>query len=77
MNILTIIVFIFYIIVFLYGLITAIAPKWFWKTFESWKATKEPSNTYFLVKRISGILIMVIITAIALLPVFMAYFHGA
>ena len=74
MNIFSTIVFIFYIVIFLCGLITAIAPKWVWKTFASWKATKEPSKAYFLVQRISGIIIMIIVGAIALAPTLIAYF---
>ena len=73
-NIFSTILFVFYIIVFLLGLVNAIAPKWCWKTFESWKATKEPSKTYFLVQRISGIIIMIVIVAIALFPTLVAYF---
>ena len=74
MNIFSTIVSIFYIITFLLGLASAIAPKWCWKTFKSWKATKEPSKTHFLVQRISGIIIMIVIVAIALFPTLVAYF---
>ena len=73
-KIFTIIVFIFYIIIFLIGLVNAVAPKWFWKNFESWKATKEPSRTYFLVKRITGVIAMIIIAIIALAPSLIYYF---
>lgn len=74
LNIFSTIVSIFYIIVFLLGLVNAIAPKWCWKTFESWKATKEPSKTYFLVQRISGVIVMIIIAVIALYPTLVSYF---
>lgn len=74
MSIFSAIVYIFYIIIFASGLVNAIAPKWFWKTFESWKATKEPTKTYFITKRISGIIIMIVIAVIALAPIFIAYF---
>ena len=74
MSICSIIVYIFYIIIFSSGLVNAIAPKWFWKTFESWKATKEPTKTYFITKRISGIIIMIVIAVIALAPTLIAYF---
>ena len=66
--------YIFYIIIFVIGLINAIAPKWYWKTFESWKATKEPTKAYFITKRISGIIIMLVIAVIALAPTLIAYF---
>lgn len=73
-NIFTIIVSIFYVIIFSIGLVNVIAPKWCWKTFGSWKATKEPTKTYFLTRRISGIVVMIIIAAIALAPTLIAYF---
>ena len=74
MNIFLTVVYIFYIIIFAIGLVEAIAPKWFWKTFESWKATKEPTKAYFITKRISGIIIMLVIAVIALAPTLIAYF---
>ena len=74
MNIFSTVVYIFYIIIFAIGLVKAIAPKWFWKTFESWKATKEPTKAYFITKRISGIIIMIVIAVIALAPTLIAYF---
>lgn len=74
MNIFSTAVYIFYIIIFAIGLVEAIAPKWFWKTFESWKAAKEPTKAYFITKRISGIIIMIVIAVIALAPTLIAYF---
>ena len=73
-NIFSTILFVFYVIVFLLGLVNAIAPKWCWKTFESWKATKEPTKAYFLRKRIFGIIIIIVIAVIALAPTLIAYF---
>ena len=74
MSIFSNIVYIFYIIIFASGLVNAIAPKWFRKTFESWKATKEPPPPYFITKRISGIIIMIAIVVIVLAPTIIAYF---
>ncbi len=54
-------------------LANAVAPKWMWMTFDSWKARKEPTKTYFVVKRIAGILGMIIIAAAALVPTIMYY----
>ena len=73
-NILSTILSIFYIIVFLLGVVNAVAPKWCWKISESWKATQEPSKTYFLIRRISGVIIMIVIAIIALAPTLVAYF---
>ena len=74
MSVFSTVVCIFYMIIFAIGLVNAIVPKWFWKTFESWKATKEPTKAYFITKRISGIIIMLVIAVIALAPTLIAYF---
>jgi len=72
-NIFSAIVSVFYIVIFLVGLGNAIAPKWFWQKFDSWKAKEEPSSAYFLIRRISGIIIMIVIAAIALFPTLASY----
>lgn len=55
-------------LIFIYGLLNALIPKMMWKTFESWKATKEPTKTYFITRRITGVIIMVIVVSIFLFP---------
>lgn len=65
-NYITIIIGAVFVILFILCLLEALFPRWCWKTFESWKATKEPSNAYFLQRRIAGIIGMVVIAAIAL-----------
>ncbi len=69
----TIIIFAFYVVIFAACLLETLFPKWCWKTFESWKATKEPSKAYFFWKRVTRIIGMVIIAAIALAPALAAY----
>lgn len=64
---------VFYIVVFSLCLLQAVAPRWCWKTFESWKAKTEPTNTYFLIRRIGGIVGALIVCALVLLPVIAAY----
>lgn len=59
-------------LIFVSGLLNAIAPRLMWKTFESWKATKEPSNTYFMARRISGIIALLIVAGLLLFPYFMS-----
>ena len=59
-------------VIFLHGLLNAIIPKFLWRIFESWKATKEPTNSYFLLRRILGIVSMLIVVAIFLFPYFMS-----
>ena len=66
--------FLIYTIIFVCCLLQALFPKWCWKNLESWKATKEPSKTYFLTKRVIGIIGMVLIAAIALAPTLISYF---
>ncbi|MDV3425762.1 MAG: hypothetical protein LIR50_00560 [Bacillota bacterium] len=59
-------------IIFLHGLLNAINPKFMWRIFESWKATKEPTNIFFISRRIIGIAEMVIVAAIFLFPCLMS-----
>lgn len=59
-------------IIFVHGLINAISPKFLWKIFESWKATKEPTNSYFLSRRISGSIEILVVVAIFLFPYIMS-----
>lgn len=37
-------------------IVTAINPYFMWKLTESWKATSRPSNLYFLLMRVVGII---------------------
>ncbi len=61
-----------YAIIFIIGLLNIICPRFMWRIFESWKATKEPTNTYFLMRRIAGIIAIVIIIALVLFPYLMS-----
>lgn len=58
-------------LIFTIALLNVICPKLMWKTFESWKATKEPSNAYFISRRIIGSIIITVLLAISLLPYIM------
>lgn len=42
-----------------------------WKVFESWKATSEPSEAYFRLRRIGGLISLILITLIMLGPTIM------
>lgn len=46
------------------------APRWVWEKFESWRAIKEPSDTYFLGRRIMGAVFLVIAIFIFGMPTF-------
>lgn len=58
-------------LIFTIALLSVICPKLMWKTFESWKATKEPSNAYFISRRIIGVIMITVLLAISLLPYIM------
>lgn len=73
MKVFTTVVWVFYFVILAVCLLEALFPKWCWKTFESWKAAKEPPKTYFLRKRVEGIIGAIVITAIALAPILAAY----
>jgi len=60
----SIIIWLFYLTIFAILLANAVNPKYFWEKFESWKATSEPSKTYFITRRITSIIGLIIITLI-------------
>jgi hypothetical protein len=60
LKIISFITYIFLGLFFVIGLINFINPKLMWKLLESWKATKEPSKLYFIMRRIGGLIFMVI-----------------
>ncbi len=70
-----IIVYILLAILFAVGLTNAVAPRWVWKTFESWKATSEPSKTYFITHRIIGIIQMLAVALIIAIPTIIYLLH--
>ena len=54
------------------GLLNAFFPRKMWKTFESWKATKEPTDAYFMSRRISGILAVIMVITLFVFPYIMS-----
>ncbi|TGE39403.1 hypothetical protein E4K67_05650 [Desulfosporosinus fructosivorans] len=38
----------------------AINPRFMWKITESWKATKEPQASYFMIRRVAGAVFSII-----------------
>lgn len=64
-----------YLIIFSICLINIIKPRLLWEKFEKWKAKKEPSNEFFLARRIGSSIALVIITALMLVPTIMYYLH--
>jgi len=68
----TIIPMIFLGVIFTTGLLNVIFPKKMWETFESWKATREPTNAFFMSRRIAGIVVIVIVLVMFLFPYIMS-----
>jgi hypothetical protein len=58
--------------IFILGLLNAINPRITWKVFESWKATKEPSNAFFLFRRVIGVIAMLMVIGLVLFPYIMS-----
>ena len=60
LKIISLITYIILGLFFVIGLINLINPKFMWKLLESWKATKEPSKLYFIMRRIGGLIFVAI-----------------
>lgn len=54
-------------------LVTAINPRWTWRTFEKWKATEEPTDAYFRVRRVVGLVFAIVFGTIWAMPTVMAW----
>jgi len=67
----TIIIWLFYLSIFGILLANVVNPRFFWEKFESWKATSEPSKTYFVTRRITSTIGLIIITLIMVGPTIM------
>lgn len=69
------IVYIFLAVLFAVGLTNAVAPRWVWKNFESWKAVREPPKAYFITQRIIGIVQMLAVVLIIAIPTIIYLLH--
>ncbi|XMB66336.1 hypothetical protein RI065_08520 [Mycoplasmatota bacterium zrk1] len=49
-------------------LLNIINPRLLWNTFQSWKAKKEPSDTYFIVIRITNLIALLLVIFFLLGP---------
>ena len=67
------IVMIIFGVLFLLGLIETIAPRYTWRLFESWKAKSEPSKAYFFMRRLGGIVLILILVFIWFFPQIMGF----
>jgi Na+/H+ antiporter NhaD/arsenite permease-like protein len=59
-------------LIFILGILNFIFPRKMWETFEGWKATKEPTDAFFTMRRIAGIFVMLIVLAMLLFPYIMS-----
>ncbi|KGP75927.1 hypothetical protein JT05_07800 [Desulfosporosinus sp. Tol-M] len=57
MNIFTTLFFLVWIAI---AMSNAINPRFMWKITDSWKATKEPQDSYFLIRRVGGVIFSII-----------------
>lgn len=71
-KVLTVITMILFGLIFITGLLNAIYPKKMWEIFDGWKATREPTKTFFVLRRIAGIVAMLIVLAVFLFPYIMS-----
>lgn len=55
--------------------INAINPKFLWKKFESWKATSEPTKAYFITRRLTSIIGIIILLVFLLGPTMHSLFR--
>lgn len=51
------------IIVILFLVVNILFPKFTWRIFQSWKATKEPSKVYFWGQRLMALFLLIVILA--------------
>ena len=59
-NVITILPTLFLLIWIGIALVNAINPRLMWRITDSWKATKEPPESYFLFRRIIGTIFTII-----------------
>lgn len=59
-NVIRILEILFFIAWIGFALINAVNPYWAWKITDSWRATKEPTQSYFIFRRIGGIVFSII-----------------
>jgi len=50
----------FFLVWIAFALSNAINPRFMWKITDSWKATKEPLDSYFLIRRVGGAVFSII-----------------
>ena len=70
-----IIVYVFLAVLFAVRLTNAVASRWVWKTFESWKAVSESSKAYVITRRIIGIVQMMAVVLIIAIPTIIYLLH--
>lgn len=63
---------ILYAFIFVACFLNIVSPQWVWEKFESWKATKEPTDLYFKVRRISSIVMLAVISIVFFAPTIIA-----
>jgi len=60
LNIINIFTTLFMLVWIAIAISNVINPRFMWKITESWKATKEPQDSYFMIRRIAGAVFSII-----------------
>ncbi len=63
-----------FILIFIVGLLNAFNPRMIWKTFEGWKAVREPTAAFFMTRRLVGVATMLLVLCLFLLPYIVSRF---
>lgn len=46
------------------ALANVIGPRWIWRITESWRGVREPSSTYFVIRRVVGVAMLLAAIAV-------------
>ncbi len=61
-----------YILIALISIANIVCPKWLWEKFESHNAKKEPTKEFFVLRRIMGVVGLVVVSFFVGFPYFMS-----
>lgn len=65
-NVINIFTTLFFLVWIAIAMSNAINPRFMWKITDSWKATKEPPDSYFMIRRVGGAVFSIIGIALIL-----------
>ncbi len=68
LNFLSVFITLFFVLWFGIAILNIINPRIIWKITQSWKAHREPPQSYFMIRRIWAIIMLIIGMAFLILP---------